>query len=712
MSKNILLSYPRSGNHLTRFFIELLSEIPTFGCKGNNQDVEIYKNEFSEKIPFNIPKQFDKKQSYYKYHHPPPLNITAKKVILIVRNPQEVLLRHNNYRFNVQGAWDSYETYFKNIDYFNRHRGKKLLLYYEDIITHKLEFINTLYDFLEIDNDQKRDYVVANIDKLYTLSSNGKKRSWGGIQSHNNTDFYYKKIPDSIKPKFDNYLNHKLEQYPFLTIKYNIPINIKNIKILYLHVGKTCGSSIKHILGNKITTTCHLQKPSEKQLQDADIILISIRDPIERFVSAFNYAHKIINYDTSHMDINSDFSNTIAPFHIKTKVMKGFAYNKEYNDLVNYFKTPNTLAESLTDSHNKEKAHNLMTNHTEHIYKSLGYYTNNGKIIEQYHHKIVVVSKETFNDDIKRVYHNVFQKELCDNHIIQKRQNDDSQKTCMSQVAIQNARNFYKATDYKTLQVMARYNLISRKLYNQYTNRNIIISFCSYDYVDLAEIWVAELSKINITNYVIVSTDQRTHTHLASKNINTTLVKFNNKESFWLYRIKTLQTFLKTDQYDYIIHSDLDAIWKKNIVDTLCTAKTDLYFSQGTTFPKKHLARHKFVLCCGVFCVKCNDKTKTFFNNYIKNLVKINDDQVAINLELIHTKWNHDETPRTIPNKSYVYFDNDIHGYNEHHDLNVSLISFGKIQREYMDDTGDIYHILSPKQCSQKINTFRKLNII
>ena len=52
--KNVLLSYPRSGNHLVRFFIELLSEKPTFGCGDNPKDIEIYKNKFSENIPFNI----------------------------------------------------------------------------------------------------------------------------------------------------------------------------------------------------------------------------------------------------------------------------------------------------------------------------------------------------------------------------------------------------------------------------------------------------------------------------------------------------------------------------------------------------------------------------------------------------------------------------------------------------------------------------------
>ena len=140
-SENILLSYPRSGNHLVRFFIELLSEIPTYGCKGNKNDIEIYRNVFPEKIPFNI-SDFDKKDCYIKYHFPPSQNIHSNKLILIVRNPKEVLLRHTNNKLRIKCSWDSYETYYKNIDFYNNHKGKKLLLYYEDILTDKTNFIN------------------------------------------------------------------------------------------------------------------------------------------------------------------------------------------------------------------------------------------------------------------------------------------------------------------------------------------------------------------------------------------------------------------------------------------------------------------------------------------------------------------------------------------------------------------------------------------
>ena len=173
-NENVLLSYPRSGNHLCRFFIELLSELPTYGCKGSKTDVEINKNIFDEYVPFNTLTEFNKNECYVKYHNAPSNNTSTKNLILIVRNPREVLLNHCDYKLNIKRRWDSYCEYFKNIDYYNNHKGKKLLLYYEDMLTNKKEFINELYDFLAINNAAKKEYTLSNIEKLYALSSNGK----------------------------------------------------------------------------------------------------------------------------------------------------------------------------------------------------------------------------------------------------------------------------------------------------------------------------------------------------------------------------------------------------------------------------------------------------------------------------------------------------------------------------------------------------------
>ena len=59
----LLLSYPRSGSHLCRFFMEILSEEPTIS-KFSNKDTPIYKNQFDREIPFNI-----KDINYYKEEH-------------------------------------------------------------------------------------------------------------------------------------------------------------------------------------------------------------------------------------------------------------------------------------------------------------------------------------------------------------------------------------------------------------------------------------------------------------------------------------------------------------------------------------------------------------------------------------------------------------------------------------------------------------------
>ncbi len=214
---NIILSYPRSGNHLTRFFIELLMEQPTFGCNYNKDDVPIYQNKFNNKIPFNIIDNIDNTNCYYKYHEPP--NIECSNLIFIIRNPREVLLRQCNNKI----IFKSFDIYFKCIDYYLNFNGNKKMFFYEDIISDKTTFINELYTFLNCTNKKKLDWVIDNIDFLYNESSNGTNRSWGGINS-DSINYYYPKIPINIKKSFDAYIYTKLlnPNYNFIINKYKI----------------------------------------------------------------------------------------------------------------------------------------------------------------------------------------------------------------------------------------------------------------------------------------------------------------------------------------------------------------------------------------------------------------------------------------------------------------------------------------------------------
>ncbi len=225
---NILLSYPRSGNHLVRFFIELLTETKTNGCKENKKDIPVYKNNYEIDIPFNIKDEnnIEGVIEYYKYHVPPNKNELVNKLILVIRNPREVLLRHHNNKMVFTGAGYSFEEYFKSIDFYNKSECKKILFFYEDIIINKHEFINDLYNFLECDNQNKLNYVLENIDQLYKLCAGATNRGWGGINS-DSINYYYPKLDSETKIIFDKYINEMLskEEYLFIAFKYNIELH-------------------------------------------------------------------------------------------------------------------------------------------------------------------------------------------------------------------------------------------------------------------------------------------------------------------------------------------------------------------------------------------------------------------------------------------------------------------------------------------------------
>ena len=225
----LILSYPRSGSHLCRFFIELLSEKPTIS-KFSKRDSSLYLNDYSMNIPFNISsdniKKNDNLDDCFKFYHSlnksmSDYNQKNNTLIIIIRNPNEVLLRHTRNKIQYD-RWDGFNEYFNIITQYKNFKGKKLLLYYEDILNNKVHFIIQLYNFIEVKNRDKLKYVLKNLDELWNASLNGKKRYWGGNKSNNEINYYYKSIDSSIKEEFDNYIKKKLHEFPYIKKKYNL----------------------------------------------------------------------------------------------------------------------------------------------------------------------------------------------------------------------------------------------------------------------------------------------------------------------------------------------------------------------------------------------------------------------------------------------------------------------------------------------------------
>lgn len=174
----LLISYPRSGTNWVRYIIEFLSDKPTPGF-----------TRLIEGEDFIIHRAHDGYRIIDKY----------KKVILIIRNYKECIIRHQGinrireYEHTSEFLKDSSlvhppEWYINNIQKFDKFKGKKILVYYEDLVEEPEKSITDIATFLglknkklatlldesevhkkrsiELYNKNQQSFTSGNIDKL------------------------------------------------------------------------------------------------------------------------------------------------------------------------------------------------------------------------------------------------------------------------------------------------------------------------------------------------------------------------------------------------------------------------------------------------------------------------------------------------------------------------------------------------------------------
>lgn len=248
---------------------------------------------------------------------------------------------------------------------------------------------------------------------------------------------------------FLNYCKQYIEQF-------------KNKNIKFIHIGK-CGGT--NIINKFKLPQIHMRIPKDNE---ANKYIIWIRNPLDRFVSAFFYSKDIVN----HM-----FDNIIYEDRKKTILQRNYSISEEYDYLLNKFKTANDLAEAI-DSDNyalQESAIKLMNHQEEHIYKGIGFYLRNGDFVKNNYNKILFVgSVENMEDDILKLS-KLINKNNNSNKFNRKNLNKHSK--FLSKRAIKNLLNFYKDTDYKALNALYEYKFINKSLldsYYKYSNNQIL----------------------------------------------------------------------------------------------------------------------------------------------------------------------------------------------------------------------------------------------
>ena len=157
------ISYPRSGSHLVRSISRVLLGLPQ--CPTHSKDYFLYK--------------------YVRRHYFPKAMQKNASVILLLRNPIDVLVRQNqvadadvvsrkfeeHLRPNPNqpieengdcGDW-SYISLIRNFDMW---KNKKTMFYYEDFISNISTFVLRLADFLSA-TEKFKDYCLENIDTIF-----------------------------------------------------------------------------------------------------------------------------------------------------------------------------------------------------------------------------------------------------------------------------------------------------------------------------------------------------------------------------------------------------------------------------------------------------------------------------------------------------------------------------------------------------------------
>jgi len=169
-----------------------------------------------------------------------------------------------------------------------------------------------------------------------------------------------------------------------------------------------------------------------------------------------------------------------------------------------------------------------------------------------------------------------------------------------------------------------------------------IIAFADSRYLDVLMNWLVALDRQGIENYVVVALDPGLHRFLEARGIPSVLTPLRGDlRDLWILRIRVFAALCAAG-ID-IVHSDVDAVWIRDPLGSeLASPEFDLLISQGTIWPPDVHAQFGFVLCCGLFRLRSNSRTRVLLRELESHVLGTADDQVSLNrlIAARSPQWN------------------------------------------------------------------------
>lgn len=174
---------------------------------------------------------------------------------------------------------------------------------------------------------------------------------------------------------------------------------------------------------------------------------------------------------------------------------------------------------------------------------------------------------------------------------------------------------------------------------------SLVLTFVDKTHIEMLRLFVLFWRKHELNNLIIVCLDKETITYVKGARLNGIHVPYSitSRHKFWRIRTDIINLIFKLTKKN-IIHTDVDCFWFKNIIPKLESDQADVYYSTANGFPEEIRRRHGFVLCCGFYFVKYNERTKTYFDNMLLHAAT-QDDQVLSNNYVFETATQIHTTP-------------------------------------------------------------------
>lgn len=150
-----------------------------------------------------------------------------------------------------------------------------------------------------------------------------------------------------------------------------------------------------------------------------------------------------------------------------------------------------------------------------------------------------------------------------------------------------------------------------------------IFGYTNFKYIELALYWSSYVQKLGL-DYTIYCTDEQSFEFLKGKNINCEKfcefpIENFDFTQFGLVRFHILEQLLKN--YDYVIYSDLDAVWLENPLEDLLNQQYDAHLStvhHASAYPGSIRKKWGMTICTGWMAFKSSSKVliEDFISQY------------------------------------------------------------------------------------------------